>query len=119
MLALYEPKNFPYLDEFINSFNSRQCKYYASEIFHDDDLSREIEIFQAIDRAIKACISLNIPVNQHFKTVYKSLEDDVYIDWKLSAFASYLCLINGRPTDPEIARLQVEAIRKFVQAHTL
>jgi len=109
-LVTYEYSSFRALQEFIDSFQERNCKYYASEVFKDENFDEEETIYKAIDRAIKACISINLSVGQHFKTVYKSVNDDIYIDWKMSAFGCYLALINGDPTNPMIARLQMEII---------
>jgi hypothetical protein len=53
-----------------------------------------------------------LPVAEHFTSVYRSIDDEVYVDWKLSSFAAYLTLINGDPSDPLVAKFQKTLFRE-------
>lgn len=113
LVSLYEEKRFPQLEEFVNSFQSRNYVYYASELFDDGSYEREEEILRAIERAMIVCATLNITVNDHFKTVYKSVGDDVYIDWKLSPLACSLTLLNGDVKMSKVADFQFLLVKKY------
>lgn len=67
---------------------------------------------KAIDRATKACMSLNIDCFDNFN---KQDKDGVE-DFKLSRFGCYLTVMNADPKKPEVAKAQVyfiEQTRKF------
>jgi len=56
-----------------------------------------------IERAIKACMSLNIPFEDHFMSFQ---QDDGKKDYKLTRFACYLTAMNGDPKKPQVAAAQ-------------
>lgn len=74
---------------------------------------KEMSAFKkAIDRAMKACISLNIDCLDNF---IKDKKDGVD-DYKLTRFACYLTVMNADPKRQEVAAAQVyfvEQTRKF------
>lgn len=113
LVAVYEEKIFPGLHDFLNGFESRRYVYYASELFEDSGFEREEEILKAIERAMLVCATLKISVNDHFKTIYKSVGDDVYIDWKLSPLACSLTLLNGDPRLDKVADFQLRLVRGY------
>ncbi|CAN5211075.1 hypothetical protein BH23BAC1_BH23BAC1_33150 [soil metagenome] len=106
LITVYDHTTPKFIEGFIDYFNRRNCVYYASEVFKDFNFSKEIAINYAIKRAKYACTTLNVPIAEHFVSVYRSINDEVYVDWKLSSFAAYLTLINGNPSDPLVARFQ-------------
>lgn len=73
----------------------------------------ELSAFKkAIDRAMKACISLNIDWSDNFTRQDK----DGIEDYKLSRFGCYLTVMNSDPKKSEVAKAQVyfvEQTRKF------
>lgn len=113
-ITIYEHTLPRFLDDFIENFNRRNCIYYASDLFKDNLFSKEIAINYAINRAKYACTALKIPLAEHFVSVYRSIDDEVYVDWKLSSFAAYLTLINGDPSDPLVARFQSDLFREKI-----
>ncbi len=105
-ITVYDNTTPHYIDDFIEIFNRRNCIHYASDLFKDKVFSKEIAINYAINRAKYACTALNIPLTEHFVSIYRSINDEVYVDWKLSSFAAYLTMLNGDPSDPLVANFQ-------------
>jgi hypothetical protein len=112
LITIYDHTTPPFIEGFIDYFNRRNCVVYASEVFKDLDFSKEIAINYAIKRAKYACATLNIPVAEHFVSVYRAIDDEVYVDWKLSSFAAYLSLLNGNPSDPLVASFQQNLVNE-------
>jgi DNA-damage-inducible protein D len=67
----------------------------------------ELKSFQrAIDRAVKACITLNIPHYDNFINTNRPIDNKDQQDWKLTRFACYLTAMNADPKKPEVAAAQ-------------
>lgn len=105
-ITLYDHTTPKFVEDFMEVFHKRNCKVYASELFKDTGFSNEIPINYAVKRAKCACVALKMPIEEHFVSIYRAIEDEVYVDWKLSSFAAYLTLINGNPSDPLVADFQ-------------
>ena len=116
MNLIYRQPHFSILQDFINSLENRKFKFYASDIF-DESLTEE-EIHQAVQRAMQVCSSLNITINNHFKTVYKAIDEEIGIDWKMSALGAYLVLMNGDTKYQQVANFQLDILRNFLQSTT-
>lgn len=79
---------------------------YASELTDRLKISEE-DFEDAMQRAFNACVSLNIPIKTNFKSVFRSFEDYLVTDWKLSSLACYLIIINADPANAAVARVQL------------
>lgn len=112
LITVYDHTTPGFIEGFVDYFNRRNCIHYASEVFKDDDFAKEIAINYAVKRAKYACTALNVPISEHFTSVYRAIDDEVYVDWKLSSFAAYLTLLNGNPSDPLVARFQQSLLRE-------
>jgi hypothetical protein len=84
---------------------------YASELKERLNVSDE-ELEVAIDRAFKACASLGISIRQNFKSVFRTCDDHLLEDWKLSPLACYLLVINADPANERVARMQIHFATK-------
>jgi hypothetical protein len=84
----------------------RRYLCYASELTDQLRISEE-DFDDAIERAFSACVSLNIPIKDNFKSIFRSFENYVVTDWKLSSLACYLIVINADPANPDVARAQL------------
>jgi len=111
-LAPYDIHNAPGIEEFLENFAARDLKYYASDIFTHS--KNEVDINKAINKAMSACRTLKIPVGDHFKIIYKSKDESVFLDWKLSKFGCLLTLLNGDPQNSEVARFQLRLIQLYM-----
>jgi hypothetical protein len=79
---------------------------YASELTDRLKISEE-DFDDAIERAFSACVSLDIPIRNNFRQVYRSFEDYLVTDWKLTSLACYLIIINADPANANVARIQL------------
>jgi DNA-damage-inducible protein D len=76
---------------------------------------------KAINRAIKACATLNIPLIDVVHPVEREYNGSLVRDYKLSRFGCYLVAVNGSVSKPEVAAAQAyfltlaEAFRQDVQ----
>ncbi len=101
--------------EFIDAVIDSNMRHYASEIIELVEMGNEKEIINAMIRAQDACRALDIPVEEHFKKVYRDdLQHRVICDYKLSPLAFGLICINANPKNKNIARIQVELINKLL-----
>jgi len=117
MNLVYRQTHFHVLQDFINSLEQRKFKYYASDIFEHDDATEE-ETHEAVERAMQICSSMNISIAHHFKTIYKAIDEEIGIDWKMSALGAYLVLMNGNPKYSQVAKFQMDVIRNFLQTNS-
>jgi len=76
---------------------------------------------RAINRAVSACASLNIPYEENFHSVDREIEGKTVADFKLSRFACYLTAMNGDVKKKEVAQAQAffityaETLKSIIQ----
>jgi DNA-damage-inducible protein D len=76
---------------------------------------------KAINRASKACLTLNIPLGDAIDQVQRDIDGKPCRDYKLSRFGCYLIAINGDVKKPQVAAAQAyfltlaEAFRQYLQ----
>jgi hypothetical protein len=103
-------KQFEKLDNTIILMEEQQIptKYicYASELTDRLKISED-DFDDAMERAFSACVSLDIPIKTNFRSVYRSFENYLVTDWKLSSLACYLIIINSDPANANVARIQL------------
>jgi DNA-damage-inducible protein D len=77
---------------------------------------------KAINRAMVACNTLNIPIDEHFISIKRDVNGKQVSDYKLTRFACYLTAMNGDVKKQQVAQAQAyfitisEACLKYVQA---
>ena len=106
MLKLYD-----YLED-MTAGNGRhwyyqnRLKYYMSDIMEELHISEE-DAHISVKRACLACLQLDIPVDLNFKRTFSHDGNTLKADWKLSALACYLVIINADPANENVARAQL------------
>lgn len=76
---------------------------------------------RAINKAIRACTTLNIPLVDAIQPIQRDVEGEIQRDYKLSRFGCYLVAINGDVRKPQVAAAQAyfvtlaEAFRRYLQ----
>ena len=90
--------------EFVPGF-----RHYASDLVDRLGYASFEEILEPLDRARRACRTVGIPDEEHFKPVYRfnSLGMNLRRDYKLTALAGYLVTVNADPANVNVARAQV------------
>jgi DNA-damage-inducible protein D len=81
-----------------------QAYWWASDLMNMMGYDQWTDFRKAIDRAVKACMSLNIDHYDNFR--YCQPENGSAEDFKLSRFACYLTVMNGNPKLPKVAAAQ-------------
>jgi hypothetical protein len=109
MLKIYD-----YIEEIIATQEIRDAthhaglRYYASELLQRLDANLDDQsTHEAIQRSIQVCIAAGIPIKRHFKRVQVFDGRDLHSDWRLSAMAGFLLLMNGAADDPNTAKAQL------------
>ncbi|MBC7922580.1 MAG: hypothetical protein H7Z75_15980 [Ferruginibacter sp.] len=84
-------------------------RHYASDLVDRLGYTSFEEILEPLDRARRACRTMGIPDDQHFKPVYRfnSLGMNLRRDYRLTPLASYLVTVNADPANVNVARAQV------------
>jgi DNA-damage-inducible protein D len=85
--------------------NGSVC-WYASDLAEMLGYKSLAAFGKAINRAISACTTLNIPVAENFKQVRREVGGVVIDDYKLTRFACYLATMNGSTSKPQVAAAQ-------------
>jgi len=100
-----------FLEDFNETILDGELTFTASELMNYGFTDRH-QIENAIKRAIQTCQVAHIPVRNNFKTIYFSDHGEVTNDWKLSALAKKLIIINADTSIPIVAQTQIKLINK-------
>jgi hypothetical protein len=92
--------------EKINSFNSINYLCNSEDLMYKMNTD-DVQFKHALDRAISACKSLNISINDNFQKVFSNKEEEISLQWNLTPLACYLIIINLNPSDFLVARAQL------------
>jgi hypothetical protein len=109
-------KKYDHLDEYLDHEHIRARfeipqRCLASHLMEELELNEE-ELHAAMQRTFDVCCLMDIEIRQHFRQVYISDASGTRTDWLMSDFGSYLLLINGQTTNPNVARAQVYFLKK-------
>lgn len=115
MLKIYDPLDGIFADIQLHRISHIQLNHLASELMDDFGYQDEKDLHIALMRTFEICCALKIPINQHFKKIYRSQEDTLVIDWQLSDFASCLLLLNGNSRNPNVAKAQLQYLAKVTK----
>lgn len=80
--------------------------WYARDfmkLFKIDDFTK---FRKAINRAMSACLSANIPLEETILFVKRNIDGQEVEDYKLSRFGCYLVALNGNPKNDVVAKAQ-------------
>jgi hypothetical protein len=91
--------------------------YFASEAAAKMEFADIEEFQEAVKRAMELCLHAGIPLDMHFKRIYKCSFAGIIYDWKLSVLAFELVCLNGSAANPNVARMQIELVKNQSSRH--
>ena len=94
-----------------------ELKYYINDLLEDLGYKDIKEATEPLNRAMKVCKTLNIPITEHFKPVFRCKDCRIFKDWKISSMAYYLISINGDPSNIGAALAQIKIVQSVIQRH--
>jgi hypothetical protein len=109
--SLIQTRTSPIVDEFMEQMVSLNLVEYASSAFGEMEFESTEELFDAVKRAMDLCLSAGLPIKGNFQQVYKCSSEGILYDWKLSALAYRLVCVNGKTSNPTVARLMITLIK--------
>ncbi|MFK5855908.1 MAG: hypothetical protein QM503_07235 [Bacteroidota bacterium] len=115
MLAkIDEINSVHFLSEFLRAIIDTQLKHYASDLYPELELFNEDIFNHSLTRAQQVCTTLNLPLHEHFKKVYRTSGKNIYCDYRLSHTAYLLVSINGDVSSKKVAQIQMELVNKLL-----
>ncbi len=100
--------------EFVKALINTQLKHYASDLFPELEMIDENKFNRGIVRAQQVCTTLNLPIHEHFKKIYRTSGNHIYCDYRLSHTAYLLVGINGDVESKKVAQIQMELVKKLI-----
>lgn len=111
LVQINQPENI-YIEEFLQSVNELNFRFYVSEIQQMLGYTSLAEMDEAVRRAMNVCRGQRLPLQEHFKPVYRCEEKKVILDWRLSEFGYCLVLVNSDPAHPAVGHFQISLLQK-------
>ncbi len=94
-------------DNFENhAIDNGTVTWYASDLAEMLGYQSLASFGKAINRAISACTTLNIPVVENFQQVRRTVAGQTFDDYKLTRFACYLATMNASTSKHQVAAAQ-------------
>lgn len=103
--------------EFVKALVNTQLKHYASDLFPELETVDEITFNRGLIRAQKVCATLNMPIHEHFKKVYRTSGNKIYCDYRLSHTAYLLVGLNGDVESKKVAQIQIELVERLLKSY--
>jgi hypothetical protein len=110
-LSLIQTSTSPIVDEIMEQMMTLNLVEYASSAFSEMEFDSTEELFDAVKRAMDLCLSADLPIKGNFQQVYKCSSEGIIYDWKLSTLAYRLVCMNGKTSNPNVARLMITLIK--------
>lgn len=103
----------PGAQEFLDKLKELNLVRYASEAAAEMGFTSDEELNDSIKRTIELCINAGIPVDGNFQRIYMCSDQGIAYDWKLSLLAYGLVCINGWPSNPRVAQMQIGLLKNI------
>jgi len=106
-------KIYDYLDVLLQENKRKQwfvnvkLNYFVSDIMDKLHIDNALEIEASLNRTFAVCSAVPISLNENFIKIYCFDGESLRIDWKISALACYLLIINCNPSNEFVARAQL------------
>ena len=100
--------------ETVNEWTRYPPRHDARAMLQTIGWEDDAELETAMQRALDACLAMNIPVELHFHRVYFAGGESITTDWQLSDLGFYLLLLNGNPKRASIAEAQLYFLKRLL-----
>jgi hypothetical protein len=114
LLKIEHGSNMQSMKDFLNAVLESQLKHYASDLFPELEMIDNDVLNHALRRAQQVCSTLNLPVRDHFKRIYRTDGNNTYCDYRLSHTAYLLVSINGDVSRKKVAQIQMELVKSLI-----
>ncbi len=104
-----------FLAGFLSAIADAQLKHYASDLYPELESIDEITFNNSLQRAQKVCTTLNLPIHEHFKKIFRTSGRHIYCDYRLSHTAYILVSINGDVESKKVAQIQMELVERLLR----
>lgn len=110
-------KVYDYLDEVMQTETfipekGPELSYSLYDIMKQLGFGEDSSFAEPLERALKACMALGIPIKENFKKVYCFANGKMRVDLHISDIACYLFMINCSPNNPIVAKAQILTLRR-------
>lgn len=85
-----------------------KCVYRGTDLMEALSYKDFDEFETVVRKAMRACLSLQLPLMDHYRTIYVSVPNGLYRDYRLSRFACYLITVNADSSYPAVAKVQAD-----------
>ncbi len=106
--------NVQFLAEFVKAIIDARLKHYASDLYPALETVDENKFNNSLVRAQQVCTTLNLPIHEHFKKVYRTSGNHIYCDYRLSHTAYLLVSINGDVGSKKVAQIQMDLVNRLL-----
>lgn len=110
-LAINKSKVEPVIEAFMKEVRELNLIYYASEAAEKMGFEGNSEFLDAVERSMKLCLQIGIPLEGNFKRIYKCSSEGIVYDFKLSVLAYRMVCLNGGSSNSNVARMQIELLK--------
>lgn len=113
MLKLYDHLDALLEQERQRNMHPFNARHLFSELVAEIGYADDSDIRYALTRSFEVCCSMHIPIEENFKRVYRYSNNQLQEDWQLSDLGCYLLIINGKASNPNVAKAQLGAVKSF------
>ena len=100
------------LEAIFDDIRSMDCRFQCFDLMESLGYENYYLFEPAIESAKKACLSLNIPLRYHFKSVFIYDGSSIHKEYLFSHLACYLITMNADSSMPAVARAQLYFLKK-------
>jgi hypothetical protein len=112
MLVPFDQLHNAILEDIFDDIRSMDCRFHCTDLMESLGYEK-YELFEpAIEAAKKACLSLNILVRYHFKTIFIYDGKSIQKEYLFSHLACYFITMNADSSMPAVARAQLYFLNK-------
>ncbi|MFC1558219.1 hypothetical protein ACFL40_02570 [candidate division KSB1 bacterium] len=114
LATLEHNRTIQVIQNLLEAIIDSELKYYINDLLDDLGYKDITEVSEPVKRAMNICKTLNIPITEHFKPVYRCKGHSTIKDLKISSIAYYLISINGDPSNPGVALAQIKIVQSVM-----